>query len=183
MSNLWYALQVKIRHEHIVERHLSARGFSSLVPRYKCRRRWSDRFQEIVLPLFPGYVFCQLDVQERRPVITTPGVTSIVGSGNVPIPIEEAEIRAIQVAADSGMQSEPWPFLRIGQRVTVTSGPLSGLEGILVELGRRHLVLSISLLQRSIAVHVENSSVMPVPEKGQAGPFLTRSSRPQVSIA
>jgi transcription antitermination factor NusG len=164
MSDLWYALHVKTRHEHIVEKHLHARGCSCFLPRYTCRRRWSDRFKEIVLPLFPGYVFCQLDVSKRRPVVTTPGVTSIVGAGNVPIPIEEAEINAIQAVVNSGLRSEPWQFLRIGQRVAVNSGPLSGLEGILVDFGRRsQLVLSITLLQRSIAVHVENSSVMPIP--------------------
>jgi hypothetical protein len=66
--------------------------------------------------------------------------------------------------------------LRIGQRVTVTSGPLSGLEGILVEVGRRHLVLSVTLLQRSIAVQVENSSVLPLPEKSRPEPFVAQSS-------
>jgi transcription antitermination factor NusG len=179
MSDLWYALQVKSRYENIVEKHLCARGFSPFLPRYKCRRRWSDRFKEITLPLFPGYLFCQLDVSNRRPIITTPGVTSIVGTGNVPVPIDEAEITAIQAAVGSGLRSEPWQFLRIGQRVIVNSGPLCGLEGILLEFGRRsHLVLSITLLQRSIAVHVDSDSVMPLPEKRQFERLATRSASP-----
>jgi transcription antitermination factor NusG len=181
MNSLWYALKVKTRYEQIVEQHLSARGFSSLVPRYKCRRRWSDRFQELTLPLFPGYVFCELDLAERRPVITAPGVTSIVGAGNIPIPIDEAEIKAIQIATQSGKQAEPWPFLCVGQRVTVASGPLTGLEGILVGVGQRHLVLSVTLLQRSIAVRVENSSVMPMSERSGPEAFIAQSGRDVVS--
>jgi transcription antitermination factor NusG len=149
------------------------------LPCYKSRRRWSDRFKEIVLPLFPGYVFCQLDLSNRLPIVTTPGVNSIVGAGNIPTPIDEAEIRAIQAVVDSGHRSAPWPFLRIGQRVTVNSGPLCGLEGILVDFRRRsHLVLSVTLLQRSIAVQVESGSVMPLPEKPQLEQIVRRATNP-----
>lgn len=168
MSNLWYALQVKSRYEHIAHTHLCARGFVALLPQYKSRRRWSDRYQEITLPLFPGYVFCQIDILNRRPVITTPGVVSIVGAGSVPIPIEELEIAAVQAVVNSGIASEPWRYLQVGQSVRVTDGPLCGLEGILVDLGRHsHLVLSIELLQRSIAVQVPRDAIMPIPAKAR----------------
>jgi transcription termination/antitermination protein NusG len=168
MSNLWYALQVKSRSEQIAHTHLCARGFVALLPQYKSRRRWSDRYQEITLPLFPGYVFCQIDILNRRPVITTPGVVSIVGAGSLPVAIEEAEMAAIQTVVNSGIASEPWRYLQVGQNVRVTDGPLCGLEGILVDLGRHsHLVLSIELLQRSIAVQVQRDAVMPIPAKAR----------------
>ena len=163
MSDPWFALQVKSRYEHMVATHLGGRGYERFLPLYKCRRRWSDRFKEIEQPLFPGYVFCRLDLSNRLPVLMTPGVTLIVGAGKVPVPIDEAEMIAIQAAVSSGLRSEPWPFLQIGQRVKMNYGPLCGLEGILVDVrGRHHLMLSVTLLQRSIAVQVDRDWVSPL---------------------
>src|SRR5437016_10529988 len=73
-------------------------------------------------------------------------VVSVVGIGKCPIPIDDAEIAAIQAAVRSGLPSRPWPFLQIGQRVRVEHGPLCGLEGILLYVkGQRRLVLSVTL--------------------------------------
>jgi transcription antitermination factor NusG len=163
MNIQWFALQVRSRYEHIVATHLDGRGYERFLPLYKSRRRWSDRFKEIEQPLFQGYVFCRLDPFNRLPVLTTPGVTSIVGAGKIPIPIDDAEITSIQVAVRSGLRIEPWQFLQIGQRVRMNYGPLCGLEGILVDVrGRHHLMLSVTLLQRSIAVQVDRDWVSPL---------------------
>jgi len=115
-------------------------------------------------PLFPGYVFCRLDLLKRLPVLVTPGVISIVGAGKTPLPIDDAEISAVQTAVKSGLSSEPCQFLQIGQKVTINSGPLCGLEGIVAEIrGRQRLVLSVTLLCRSIAVQVEGDWASPLP--------------------
>jgi transcription antitermination factor NusG len=120
--------------------------------------------KEIEEPLFPGYVFCKLDPSNQFPVLVTPGVISIVGAGKKPIPIDDSEMSAIETAVRSGVPREPWPFLHIGQRVSITSGPLSGLEGILHQVkDSRRLVLSVTLLRRSVAVQIESDWVRPFP--------------------
>jgi transcription antitermination factor NusG len=166
MSYPWFALQVRSRYENIVTAHLSGMGYESLLPLYMCRRRWSDRFKEIECPLFPGYVFCRLNPLNRLPILTTPGVFHIVGMGKTPVAIDEAEIAAIQAAVKSGLPSQPWPFVQIGQRVRIEHGPLYGLEGVLLDFrGRHRLVLSVTLLQRSIAVQIEDAWVTPISQQ------------------
>jgi len=169
MSYPWFALQVRTRYESFVAAHLGGRGYEWFLPTYKSRRRWSDRFEEIEQPLFPGYVFCRLDPSNRLPILTTPGVFLIVGVGKTPLSIAESEIAAIQATIKSGLPSQPWPFLQIGQTVRIEHGPLSGLEGILLEVrGHHRLVLSVTLLQRSIAVQLEDAWVSPVTGQSRA---------------
>ena len=162
----WFALQVKRRFENSVATILAGKGYESFLPQYKSRRAWSDRIKEIHLPLFPGYVFCRFDLERRLPILTTPGVVAIVGVGKRPIAIDDGEIAAIQTAVRSGVPSRPWPFLQVGQSVRVERGPLCGLEGILLYVkGQRRLVLSVSLLQRSVAVEVDSAWVVPIPQQ------------------
>lgn len=162
-SSGWYAVQVRSRHEDAVARHLRVRGLEAFLPLYRERHRWSDRFKEVDLPLFPGYVFCQLNPLNRLPVLSVPGVVQIVGAGKNLLAVDESEIAAIQAAVTSGLPTRPSPFLVIGQKVRIEYGPLCGIEGILSGF-RRHqrLVLSISLLQRSIAVEIDGDWVRPL---------------------
>jgi transcriptional antiterminator RfaH len=165
----WYALRVRSRFENTVATHLRGRGFESLLPLYKCRRRWSDRFKEIALPLFPGYVFCQFNPLNRLPILSIPGVVHVVGVGRTAVPIDENEIAAIQAAVKSGLPSQPWSFLQVGQRVRIEYGPLCGLEGILLDFrGRQRLVISVTLLQRSVAVQIDGAWVRPMPQQHRA---------------
>jgi transcription antitermination factor NusG len=159
----WYALRVKSRHENTVASHLQARGYESFLPLYKSQRRWSDRFKEIELPLFPGYVFCQFNLLDRLPILTVPGIVHVVGVGRIPVSIDETEIVAIQAAVKSGLPRQPWPFLEIGDKVKIEHGPLCGVEGVLLGFrGHQRIVLSITLLQRSVAVQVDEAWVQPV---------------------
>ena len=170
MSYPWFALQVRSRYENIVAAQLTGKGYEWFLPIYKCRRRWSDRFKEIERPLFPGYLFCRLDPLNRLPILTIPGVALIVGIARTPVPIDETEIAAIQAVVKSDIPSQPWPFLKIGQRVRIEYGPLCGLEGILLDFkGQHRLVLSVTLLQRSVAVQVEGAWVTPLPQQLQTG--------------
>lgn len=153
------------------------------MPLYATRRRWSDRLKEIQLPLFDGYVFCKLDLLYRMPVLTIPGVIQFVGIGKTPAPIAENEIVALQSAVKSGLPLMPWPFLKIGQRVLVEHGPLRDLEGILMKAkGSHRLILSLSLLQRSVAVEVDRDCVAPVHSKADPLPG-GRTSSPAVLAA
>lgn len=156
----WFALQVRVRHETSVAQHLHGRGYEWFLPLYKCRKRWSDRVKEVEIPLFPGYLFCRFDPQNRFPILTSPGVIQVVGYDRHPVPIDEQEINAIQSLVASGIPSQPCPFLTIGDKARIESGPLRGLEGILVGFkGKHRLVLSVTLLQRSVAVEMDSAFV------------------------
>src|SRR5260370_33956350 len=166
----WYALRVKSPYAYTVATHLQGRGYVSLLPLYKCRRRWSDRFKEIALPLFPGYVFCQFNPLNRLPILSIPGVVHVVGVGRTAVPIDENEIAAIQATVKSGLPSQPWPFLQVGQGVRIEYGPLCGLEGILLDFrGRQRLVISVTLLQRSVALQIDEAWVRPMSQQPRAG--------------
>jgi len=156
----WFALTVKPRHERSVAEHLVARSLESYAPVYRERRRWSDRTQTVELPLFPGYVFCRFSFADRMKVISLPSVQSVVGFGGEPAPVQDEEINAVRTLVGSGLAVAPWHYLRIGQRVRICEGPLSGLEGILVrEKSTCRVVINVELLQRAVAVDIDREFI------------------------
>jgi transcription antitermination factor NusG len=160
----WFALQVRSQREANVADHLAGKGYELFLPLYKLRKRWSDRIKEIDTPLFPGYLFCRLNPEHRLPILKTPGVLHIVGFNHGPSPVDEHEICAVRNIVATGAPSQPWPFLEIGDQVRIESGPLCGLVGILIQFrGKRRLIVSITLLQRSVAVEVDSALVTPQP--------------------
>jgi len=175
----WFALRVQSRCEKVVAAVARNKGFEEFLPLQQGHRRWSDRLKAIDSPLFPGYLFCRLDPQRRLPLLTIPGVLHFVGVGKIPSPIEDCEIAAIQTAVGSGILTEPWPFLEAGQRVRLEDGPLTGLEGILVETPKRQrVVVSVTLLKRSIAVAIERHWATPV-EGGGGQPAIHGLALPE----
>ena len=158
----WFALQVRVRWERSTAAILAGKGYRALLPLYRSQRRWSGRSREVSSPLFPGYVFCQFDVTKRLPILVTPGVIAVVGRGRVPVPVAEAEITAIQALISSGLPAEPWPYLEVGQRVRIEDEALYGVEGILIRFkGAQRIVVSVSLLRRSVALEIDRARVSP----------------------
>jgi len=158
----WFALQVRTRHETAIAGFLDAKGYEQFVPIYKVQKRWSDRVKVTEAPFFPGYLFCRFDPQHRLPILKTPGVIQVVGFNRIPTPIAETEIHAIQTLMASGLATQPWPFLAVGDRIRIDSGPLRGLDGIVVKLkDNRRLVVSVTLLRRSVAVEIDSALVEP----------------------
>jgi transcription antitermination factor NusG len=159
----WYALQVRSRWESSTAALLSGKGYQTFLPTSNAEKRRRGGARELTAPLFPGYVFCQFDVHRRLPVLVTPGVLSVVGRGRIPVPVEDSEISALQRVISSGLRVEPWPYLEVGQHVRIREGALSGLEGILISLrGSRRVVVSVSLLCRSVSLEIERSGVSPI---------------------
>src|SRR6201993_907371 len=125
----WFAIRVKSNFEKKVATGLRNKGLEEFLPMYQSRRCLSDRYKTVDLPLFPGYLFCRLDLDHRLPLLTTVGFLYIVSVGNKPVPVDEGEIAAVQLVVRSGVPAVPWPSLAVGQRVRLESGPLWGLEG------------------------------------------------------
>lgn len=159
----WFGVRVKSNFEHRVSALLRAKGVEEYLPTYRARRLWSDRVRELQLPLFPGYVFCHIAIQERSVVLATTGVVGIAGNRDQPVAVEECELAAVRRMVESQTAVEPWPFLRIGQRVRVNRGPLAGMEGILLKVRSSYkLAISVTLLGRSVAAEIDSAYVSPV---------------------
>jgi transcription antitermination factor NusG len=155
-SGQWFATQVCAGRERQATCHLQSRGYEIFFPLYSEYRRWSDRIKRIDRALFPGYLFCRLHADMFGKVITAPHVIRIVGDGHRPLPIPDDEIHAIRRVVDTGVKAQPWSSYRSGERVWIGLGPLAGTEGVVLRTkGGQRLILSISLLQRSVAVEVD----------------------------
>jgi transcription antitermination factor NusG len=162
-TSRWYALYVRSRHEKVVENGLRGKGYSAFSPSYRTKRKRVDRITEIDVPLFPGYVFCYFDSNARLPILMTPGLVGVVGAGNRPEPVDDAEIASIRTLALSGHPVQPWPFLRSGQRIRLQAGPLVGAEGVFLRVkDEYHLIVSVTLLQRAVSVVIEKDAVAPL---------------------
>src|SRR2546427_2946357 len=160
----WFAVQVRARSEKLVAYILQNKGFEHLLPLYSVKRQRSDRVVAHQLPLFPGYLFCRLDLNTRLlPLFTTPGVVRLLGVGQTPLPVDDSEIDAIRAVLKTGRATRPWPMPKAGELVRIEAGPLCGVEGILVGQKRNNrLVISVTLLQRAIAVEVDADTARPV---------------------
>jgi len=162
-AKAWYAVQVKATHEKRVASLLDYSRFEWFLPVYESKRLWSDRIKRVQLPLFPGYVFCRFGPCGRVTILKTPSVIRIVGVGYTPLPIPDQEIAAIQRVVRSGLGVLPHPFLKAGEWVRIRGGPLNGLEGLIVDLRHRdRVIVSVSLLQRSVAVEIDSAWVVPI---------------------
>jgi transcription antitermination factor NusG len=162
-SPRWYALNVRHQHERQTEGVLRSQGWETLVPVYRSRRQWSDRVKEIELPLFSGYVFCRFPISDRIHVEDTPGVAQIVKFNGLAAALDEREVDEIRTMMSAKVRLSPWPYLKAGDRVRVERGPLRGLEGTLLrDGGEARLVVSVELLQRSIAAEVDPEMVVPL---------------------
>ncbi len=160
----WFALYVKPQHEKSVAEQLNAKSVNGYVPLFRSRRRWSDRVKAVELPLFPRYVFARFNFEERLKVLSVSSVVSLVGFGGKPCPMTEEDIDRVKSLVNSGVPIMPWPLLRVGQRVRIHKGPLSGIEGILVrEKAAYRVVVNVDLLQRAVAVEIERDLVESLP--------------------
>jgi len=158
----WFAIRTRSQCEKLAEAVLRNKGYEPFLPLYRLERRWSDRIRKMDVPLFPSYVFCRFNVDFRLPILTMPSVVEIVGTGGTPVPIDDTEIAALQTLVESGLSVQPRSFLEAGKRVSVVAGPLRGLEGILLHSSNSdRLVVSITLLRRSVAAEIDRRWVVP----------------------
>jgi len=156
----WYATHVCSRHEKQVVSQLQERNVDCFLPVYRSIRRWKDRRKELDLALFPGYVFVHMDLKDRLRVLQLPSVVRFVSFNGRPAPLPDSEIESLSYGLASGIRAEPHPYLKVGQRVRVRSGPMTGAQGILIRRKDKfRLVLSIDLIMRSVAVEVDEADV------------------------
>jgi transcription antitermination factor NusG len=159
----WFAACIRPRHEKKVDEQLRQRRIESFLPLYRAVHRWKDRRKAVHLPLFPGYLFVRIPANERLKVLQLPGVTRFVGFEGSPTAIPEVEIQVLQRGLVNNLSAEPHPYLKVGRRVRVRSGPLSGAEGTLIrKKGALRLVLSFDAILKAVSVEVDAGDVEPI---------------------
>lgn len=158
----WYVLHTVANHEKRVAQHMQRLGIEHFLPLYRSVRRWSDRKKELQLPLFAGYLFVHTTLGERLRILQAPGVVQLVSFQGKPAAVAETEIEFLRGTLREGVCVEPYPYLKVGRRVRVHSGPLAGIEGFLAgRKGRLRVVLSLDLIQRSMAAEVGADEIEP----------------------
>lgn len=159
----WYAAYTCANHEKRVTEQLEQRWIRSFLPTYQSVRRWKDRRKLLELPLFPSYVFVQLDEKDRLDLLRLPGVLGLVCFQGKPAPVASAEIENLRHGLADRTVVHPHPYLKAGRRVRIRSGSMAGVEGILVrKKDCARVVLCISLLQRSVSVDIDEADVEPI---------------------
>lgn len=156
-TQAWFAVKVNSRYEFRASQELRERGIEPFLPVRKSLRRWTDRRKVIEEPLFPGYVFGRFRPSERVQVLRCAGVVQILGVGRTPTPVSDEEIASVYRLMNSPVALFPYPRVPVGEKVRVEEGPLAGVEGTVVraEDGKPRLVVSVTLLQRSVAAEVD----------------------------
>jgi len=157
----WYAVYTKSRHEKVVAEELWHKEIEVFLPLRSVISRWKDRRKEVQFPLFPGYLFVNVPIRERRlDILKVPSVVRIVGYENKPIPIPGDQISAVRTLVFSKLPYDPFPAIVVGNRVRVKRGPLRGLDGVLVEKKTNYrFVISIDLIQQAVACEIDAADV------------------------
>jgi len=162
----WFAIRANANCERRVTEALEGKGFESYFPRYWRYRNWGNRQRKVERALFPGYVFGRFVANDRLPILTIPGVAYIVGTSAGPARVDPDELDAVRRIAESSVLAELYPYLAEGSIVSLDDGPLRGLRGRLVSTDRDlRVVVSITLLQRSVSVVVDRRWVRPIAER------------------
>jgi transcription antitermination factor NusG len=167
----WQVVYTRHRHEKSVAESFVTHGIEAYLPLYESARRWKDRTKQLSLPLFPCYVFLRGFIERRADVLSTPGVHSVIKFGNQVASLPHTEVEAIRRAVESRLHVEPHPFLEVGERVRIKSGPLIGIEGIIMRRkGGLRLILSAALLEKSVAVEIDAFSIEPTAPRSPSWP-------------
>ena len=161
----WFAVQTRPRHEKKVSAELLEKGVTAFLPLVSITRQWSDRSRVVELPLFPQYVFVRIaqTLHTRVSVLRTNGVTNFVGTRGIGVPIPDDQMEHVQTVVTRGVPVTRHEFLNVGKRIRIRGGALDGLQGILTAVnGDQTLVISVELIQRSIAIRIAGFSIEPV---------------------
>jgi len=158
----WYAAQTAPNHEKRVAEHLDAKMVQHFLPLYTAKHRRKDRNVTLHRPLFPGYIFVRISLQDRLEVLKVPSVTRFVGPSR-PTPVPDKDIDGIRHALATGLTAEPHAFLKVGRKVRIVSGPMRGMEGILSRRkGAARVVISLDVIMRSVVLELDINDIVPV---------------------
>jgi transcription antitermination factor NusG len=150
----WCAAYVVARHEKVVAAQLACRSMESFLPLYRAVHHWKHRRANVELPLFPGYLFIRIGPAERVRALEVPGLVHIVSSRGMPVAVPDEQIENLRTALRL-RKSEPFPYITAGKRIRIKTGPLQGLEGVVVRHNNQcRIIVSVDFIQRSTSVEL-----------------------------
>lgn len=164
-KKFWYAVYLKSKHEFKTEKRLREKGIDVFLPMIERIRQWKDRKKVVSFPLFPGYIFVNIpdDYDSLLSILKTPGVVRFLTLQGKSASIPEEQISSLKKLLENMEQIDPHPYISEGQQVRITSGPLAGVEGTLMEkLNHNFLILSIDLIKQGAAVKIDAFDIEPV---------------------
>lgn len=156
----WYAVHTRSHFEQKVFDGLRGKSIETFLPKIQVMSRRKDRRKKILVPLLPGYVFVQydLDPEVYWDIIKTVGVVRMIGFEGKPMPARDEEIQSLMILDGTDRTVHNRAFMKKGDTVMIMEGPLKGLVGFYV----RHkgqtdkVVVNVELLHRSLAVEIED---------------------------
>lgn len=167
----WYVIRVKANAEKTAAQSLTNRGVVVFLPLQKRQSRRKN-FGLIDIPLFPGYIFGQFDYRDPLRVVACPGVVQILSRGNMPEPVDPAEMHSLLVLSRTGLSMSLLPVFARGQKVRITNGPLTDVQGLVLrDNGRQRLILSVSLLRRSVVAEIDREWIEDLNPSVQVTPW------------
>lgn len=169
-DSAWYAIWTRSNCERLVAQQLSAKGFAAFLPEMGARSNRNGKSHVVQVPMFPGYLFLRHAMEKHSyvEILKARGVVRILERGWTQLtPVADEEVTAIQQLVESGVPVFPHVYFREGDRVRVVAGPLAGLQGVYLrdKPNRGRLVVSVNLLQTSVAVEVDSAFVEPMDAK------------------
>ena len=161
MNSQWYALYTRGRHEKFIDGELCRRKIDCFAPTRKIKRRWSDRTVVVEEPLFKSYVFVHTDLEHISDVLRTKGAVKFVSSQGRPITVDERVIASLKTLVSQELALDPFPYLAVGDKITVTGGIFKGIEGYVLrkDQSKCRLVISIAAIMASISVEIDSCLV------------------------
>jgi transcription antitermination factor NusG len=165
LNTNWFALYTTSRHEKRVAQHLCQRQIEFFLPLYQSQRKWNNGLKvTLELPLFPGYLFVRIQRSQRVAVLSVPGALAVVGgTGGEPAALPEGTVDALRRVLEL-RAAEPHPLMTAGQRARVHTGPLAGLEGVVVRSkGNFRVVITVAHIMKSFSAEVDLENLEPLP--------------------
>jgi transcriptional antiterminator RfaH len=160
----WYVVQTQPNAERKALVHLERQGFVTYLPRYLKRRRHARRVDIVSAPLFPRYLFVEIDMATRRwrSIHSTVGVSQLVCAGDVPSPVPEYVVAALKDREDAEgfIQLARQPSFRRGDKIRVRAGLFSDCLGLYDGMpDRERIAVLIDLLGRKVRVLLDAEAV------------------------
>lgn len=157
----WVAVQVRLNRERFVGQMLDEYGYERFLPVVKPARTLGITRERLLLP---GYILCRYQTRPNHLIVRIPGVMGLLGVAGRPIAIPVEEVDAFRRIVDSGVAAEPWRFIKTGNLVEVSSGPLAGLRGLVLHVKKAmRLVVSATIMRRSVAIELGADEVRLLP--------------------
>lgn len=157
----WYALYTKSRHEKYIEKRLKEKNIECFLPVKTVQRNWKDRKKNVDFPLFPGYLFTKISLEEKNAVLDNKGAVCLVGNPQ-PVSIPDEQIESVKIFIDNNIAFDPYPELQKGTEIIVKNGPLKGVCGILVEKKTTYrLVVNLDIINQSISTEIDVADIEP----------------------